>query len=675
MWNTKTKIFGMPLLSIGFYAHGFIAIGWAATGVITVAQFGAGIISITQFGLGVVSVAQFTAGFITLAQGGIGILVSIGQGALGFAAIGFDSAAGYYVVKDPRSISAGVAMLYRLIAPDPFIFLAWSGTWITALLFFLAQKDKFTGKWKFADFFRGRLRHNDPGVRVKALEKIGDDKGLLSVAVSDPDPAVQRAAVERIRNLALLVLAAKDPRCAAAHDIAAGMIHDEALLAEIARESADPSIADDVMAKIGNQELLREIARNARQPEFRGSALALLDSPGEDFLLEIARKESSAAVLAPLVNKAKSNETLAAVIRNCDIPGVRIAAINKLAAGDDSLAADLLMNETDDRAALALASMLGDRSLLERAASGAQSPRARIAALYALKNPDGSFLLRIIEEEKDLSVCEAAMFRVADQRRLLDLALDAKRPSHAVLAVNRIDDRALLENIAARAPDESIRERARRRLDAVQPVYYSFKIELDCPSCSQPVFVNGPLEKTRCRSCLSKVELGGQFWKTVFDSQQGMVRYLTYHDLIVERTGSGPRCPKCGNELDADDVPAGTDGSVACGKCGTESPTFPVPVKFEGMENAEQVFCGEREGEEREELSKAHPVAVSCIKCGAPLTVTAETPRNATCGYCNTPQYLPDPLWLSLHPVKTKRTWYLRCSYHEAGKLKQSSQQ
>ena len=667
MWNTKTKIFGMPLLSIGFYAHGFIAIGWAATGVITVAQFGVGVVAVTQFGVGVVSVAQFTAGFVTLAQGGLGIIASIGQGALGFAAIGFDAATGFYVVKNPKSIAEGITLLHGLIAPDPFLFLAWSGSWITAFLFFFVQKDKFTGKWKFADFFRGRIRHNDPGVRLKALERIGDDKRLLAMAVSDPDAAVQRAAIERIRNQALLALAAKDPRCAAAHAIAAGMINDEGLLAEIARESADPSIADDIMVKIESPGLLREIARDARLPEFRGAALSLLESPGEDFLLDIAGKESSAAVLAPLVNKAKSNGTLAAVVRGSDTPGVRIAAIKKLAAGDNTLVADLLMNETDDRAALALASMLDDRSLLEKAAAGAGSPRARIAALCALKNPDGGFLMRIIEEEKELSVCEAAMSRMEDQRRLLDIALDAKGLSRAAQAVNRIDDRALLEEIAARAPGESIRERARRRLDTVQPVYYSFKIELDCPSCSQPVFVNGPLQKSRCRSCLSTVELGGQFWKTVFDSRPGMVRYLTYHDLIVERTGAGPQCPKCGAELDTDDVPTGTDGSVACAKCGTESPTFPVPGGFEGMEYAEQVFCGEREGDEREELAKSQPVAVSCIKCGAPLTVTAETPRNAACGYCNTLQYLPDPLWLSLHPVKTKRTWYLRCSYREAG--------
>lgn len=670
MWNSKTRFLGMPLLSVGFYAHGFIAIGWAATGVITVAQFGAGVISITQFGIGVVSVAQFTVGFITLAQGGLGIIASIGQGAAGFAAVGFGSVSGYYAVKDPKSIAEGVALLYRLISPDPSLFMAWSLLWISAFLFFFIQKDKFTGKWKFVDFIRKRIRHNDPGVRLKALEKIADDTGLYHVVVSDPDPSVQRAAAGRIRGQELLARIMKTPHCAAAHAIAAAPITDEALLADIARESMNPSVVDDVLLKIRDQGLLMEIARGARLPEFRGGALSLLEAPGEDLLLHLARGETSPAVLAPLVNKASSGEILAEVARRCATQGIKVAAINKIPRADGVLIASLLMAETDDKAAMALASMLDDRPYLEEAAAGAKSPRARIAAVYALKKPDDGFLIDIINQDGDLSVCEAAMSRVADQRLLREIALAERGTPRAELAVDRIDDRALLGEIVERAAGDSIRERARRRLDAVQPVYYSFKIELDCPSCSQPVFVNGPLRKTRCRSCLSTLDLDGKFWKMVFDSEQGMVRYLTYHDLIVERTGSRPRCPKCGTGLDTDNVPAGTDGPVMCAKCGTASPTFPIPGGFDAVEHAEQVFCGEREGDEREELSRTQPVAVSCIKCGAPLTVTAETPRNAACTYCNTLQYLPDPLWLSLHPVKTKGTWYLRCSYREAGKMR-----
>jgi len=42
-----------------------------------------------------------------------------------------------------------------------------------------------------------------------------------------------------------------------------------------------------------------------------------------------------------------------------------------------------------------------------------------------------------------------------------------------------------------------------------------------------------------------------------------------------------------------------------------------------------------------------------------------ETPRNATCKYCTTVQFLPDPLWLSLHPVKIKQAWYIRSSYKD----------
>ncbi len=67
-------------------------------------------------------------------------------------------------------------------------------------------------------------------------------------------------------------------------------------------------------------------------------------------------------------------------------------------------------------------------------------------------------------------------------------------------------------------------------------------------------------------------------------------------------------------------------------------------------------LIGDDGGDQNKSLD---PIAIRCISCAAPLTVTVQTPRNAVCGHCATTQYLPDPLWLSLHPVKKTEKWFV----------------
>lgn len=59
-------------------------------------------------------------------------------------------------------------------------------------------------------------------------------------------------------------------------------------------------------------------------------------------------------------------------------------------------------------------------------------------------------------------------------------------------------------------------------------------------------------------------------------------------------------------------------------------------------------------------ISSLTTIVIACLSCGAPLRVGSETPRNAACGYCGTMQYLPDPLWLLLHPAKKRVWWFIR---------------
>lgn len=52
------------------------------------------------------------------------------------------------------------------------------------------------------------------------------------------------------------------------------------------------------------------------------------------------------------------------------------------------------------------------------------------------------------------------------------------------------------------------------------------------------------------------------------------------------------------------------------------------------------------------------PQAFSCPQCGGSLTLDGRS-RSAHCGHCGTDSFIPDPLWMKLHPSSMTRRWYL----------------
>jgi len=54
----------------------------------------------------------------------------------------------------------------------------------------------------------------------------------------------------------------------------------------------------------------------------------------------------------------------------------------------------------------------------------------------------------------------------------------------------------------------------------------------------------------------------------------------------------------------------------------------------------------------------SEPVAYSCPQCAGSLMIDG-TDRLVKCSYCETRVYLPDDLWLRLHPAKKKSRWFI----------------
>ncbi len=582
--ETKTKIFGMPLFSIGLYARGFIAIGWVARGVITIAQFGYGFIAVTQFGFGFFSLSQFGFGLASVAQFGLGLIIGVGQGTVGFIANGL-GAAGYYAMKGP-GVWDRFPVLLSMVMADPVPLCIWTAAWAAVFIFLWSQRDKITIGMSPGDLFRSRRRNRIDRIRAKAVSEISDQKELFGIVMNDPSEMVKMAALYNIT--------------------------DPGLLAKIAKSTMSEAVAGYIIDRMEDRETLFDVARSAVLPAAKIRAIEHLIKSDPERLVELACMEGNNLVIQQIINAVKDQASLEKIIRE------------------------------------------------------AASSQAKITALYSLDNPDQEFMHGIVRAEKDIAVCEAAVLRIYDTRILTGIILDDFHSVVKTAAVEQISDKKLLAELAGKELPETVRKAIERRLKDIRPLYYSLKIEFSCPFCSQPVFVNGPIKKAKCQSCLRESTLTRELWEKISGAGFGKIEFSSPLSFTAEKNVIGnPLCSSCGASLDTDDIAAGARTMPPCPSCRAPQSTFPVPEWLPWSQNAEQVFCAEEVGTPSPGEKEVKPVAISCIKCGAPLEITAETPRNATCTYCNTKQYLPDPLWLSLHPVKIKQAWYIRCSFRE----------
>jgi hypothetical protein len=91
-YNSQVQFDGLPVLSIGPYAHGVVAYGGVATGIIAIGGLSAGVIafgglSVGVFASGGLSVGVLAMAAVAVAWRAIGA-VAIGNAALGALAIG-----------------------------------------------------------------------------------------------------------------------------------------------------------------------------------------------------------------------------------------------------------------------------------------------------------------------------------------------------------------------------------------------------------------------------------------------------------------------------------------------------------------------------------------------------------------------------------------------------------
>ncbi len=210
----------------------------------------------------------------------------------------------------------------------------------------------------------------------------------------------------------------------------------------------------------------------------------------------------------------------------------------------------------------------------------------------------------------------------------------------------------------------------------------SIKASITCPDCESSVPLNALIPSIECPSCGAVLDLSVDVWKTVLDdaieeapfTEEGMgssTSVFGSYNYSMVRGRLQPRYQGTKEEIEDDIILAGLKNSyVTHPESGEKTSVRELPPLYRNEFAGVVALIGEESslipGENMEDAievtNSSHPVAFACPQCGGNLMVSGEQ-RLETCKYCETRVYLPDDLWRILHPIKTKRTWYLLCDF------------
>ena len=197
-----------------------------------------------------------------------------------------------------------------------------------------------------------------------------------------------------------------------------------------------------------------------------------------------------------------------------------------------------------------------------------------------------------------------------------------------------------------------------------------------CGQCSSPMFINGPVTRILCNQCHSEQTIPEEVPKDILESlfegwiegaweelegRNSTVWGAINYELTVAR--QRPCCRECKTDFPEQDLavrPGQTEWQIVCANCNKPMPvTLPPAFVKQKHPNVELIINAETATPDgKPEKPAIEGVVFACPKCGGGLEIDG-IERMVPCNYCGAKVYLPDDLWLRLHPVKKVQRWYV----------------
>jgi DNA-directed RNA polymerase subunit RPC12/RpoP len=203
---------------------------------------------------------------------------------------------------------------------------------------------------------------------------------------------------------------------------------------------------------------------------------------------------------------------------------------------------------------------------------------------------------------------------------------------------------------------------------------YTFRISLDCPHCRSGVPVNAITGEVLCNNCMRSIELDQTWWEShlsaetieeAMSCEPGTGNSSQSLGGMNEKVDSGnrpPRCQHCKAEFEGALLQSAVEnGGFACPGCQKRIRVRKAtPLALALIHEADLLVHEDESGGDLggDGNTGAEPVLFACLACGAGLPVDGST-RMPQCKHCGNSNYLPDPLWMRLHPAVVSHAFFV----------------
>lgn len=205
-------------------------------------------------------------------------------------------------------------------------------------------------------------------------------------------------------------------------------------------------------------------------------------------------------------------------------------------------------------------------------------------------------------------------------------------------------------------------------------IYTSIEMRSECEKCGKPLMINGPLRKVPCKSCQKTLKIHPMSWKTLLEGLiediknvkpgEGRQSHTFAADFQRDYTAirENPCCFACSAPLK--NIPSSLKGEkiIPCPKCSHENIAMEAPRWLKKVIPEISVLINasllEDEGKSEKITARGKPIHFTCPACSGNLKLDGSS-RLINCEYCGGDIYLPDDLWLIMHPVDTVQKWYI----------------
>lgn len=201
--------------------------------------------------------------------------------------------------------------------------------------------------------------------------------------------------------------------------------------------------------------------------------------------------------------------------------------------------------------------------------------------------------------------------------------------------------------------------------------YGMIECGISCPKCGGTIPLNGPWEIAHCDKCQEDISIPRDFWKGILediheeiktDLEEGEGGNSTIFGIFNTTLFYGrlhPYCLECKTNFKPEENPEESYKHI-CTECGNTINVLPCPLWLKEVYSPVLLLVNTTLQREQEKIKStiSGPVAFTCPQCAGSLIVNGSD-RLIKCQYCGVNAYLPDDLWMRLHPAVKKSRWFV----------------